>query len=316
MSFLTNLFTVFMQVLTLAVMIGVGFAGEKVGFFTEKAARLCNNLLFYVITPCVIVNSFLNVEYTPQNASGFFISLGCAAALHIVGMIAMSFLFKKGDGNKNAVFRYASMYSNMGYMGLPLSKAVLDAVTGNGDMGVFYCSAAVTCFNIFAFTHGIHIMSGEGKFDLKKLILNPGAISVLVGLPLFIFNIDLPSILATPVSSIGSMNTPLAMMMLGTYLAGANIKDALTQKNIYFAAFLKLLFFPLLLIGAFRLVGITGEILIVAAVFISAPTATNTVMFAAKYDKDTALASQVCGFSTLLSILTMPVCVAIAVMLA
>lgn len=317
MSFLSNMYTVFIQVLTLAVMIGVGFASDKIGFYTEKAARLGNNLLFYVITPCVIINSFLSVEYTPANAGGFFISFACAAALHVVGMLLLLVLFKKGDKDRNAVFRYACMYSNMGYMGLPLSRAVMEAVGSNAHMGTFYCSAAVACFNIFAFTHGIFVMSGDGKkFDLKKLILNPGAISVLIGLPLFIFDVKLPSVLATPISSIGSMNTPLAMMMLGTYLANANIKDALSEKKVYITAFIKLLALPIALIGLFRLCGVCGDILIVASVFVSAPTATNTAMFAAKFNKDTALASQVCGFSTLLSIFTMPLCVALAVMLS
>ena len=95
-----------------------------------------------------------------------------------------------------------------------------------------------------------------------------------------------------------------------------NSAGALSEKKVYFTAFLKLLAFPILLVLLFWLCGVRGDILIVASVFVSAPTATNTAMFAAKFNKDTALASQVCGFSTLLSILTMPVCVALGVMLA
>ena len=318
MSFLGNMYTVFMQVLTLAIMIAVGFTSDKLGVFTEKSARMCNNMLFYVITPCVIVNSFLSVEYTSENAKGFFTALACAAILHILGMIVTRFVFNKGDKSRNAVFKYACMYGNMGYMGLPLTKAVLDAVAGNGELGSFYCSAAVICFNAFAFSHGAYIMSGgEGeKFDRKKIVINPGVISVAIGLPLFLFKVKFPGVLQTPISSIGSMNTPLAMMMLGTYLANANIKDALKEKNVFFTAFLKLIAFPLFLICGFRLCGITGNVLIAASVFVATPTATNTAMFAAKFDKDTALASQVCGFSTMLSIFTIPVCTALGVLIS
>ena len=316
MTFLNNMYIVFIQVLMLAIMIGVGFVGDKLKVFTEKAARMCNDLLFYIITPCVIIKSFAEVDYTPENAGGFFVAFGCAAALHVLGMIVTLFIFNKGDKDRNAVFKYACMYSNMGYMGLPLSAAVLSAVSENGDMGTFYCSAAVVCFNMFSFTHGTFIMSGNKKFDLKKLILNPGTVSVLIGLPIFLFGIELPGVIYTPIESIGSMNTPIAMMMLGTYLSNANMKDALSEKKVYFTAFLKLLAFPILLVLLFWLCGLRGDILIVASGFVSAPTATNTAMFAAKFNKDTALASQVCGFSTLLSILTMPVCVALGVMLA
>lgn len=318
MTFLTNMYTVFIQVVILAIMIVVGFCGDKFGYFTEQAARLSNNLLFYIVTPCVIVNSFLNVEFNMQNAKGLLIAAACAVTLHAVGIIVVRFLFNKGDKDKNAIYKYASMYGNMGYMGLPLSKAVLDAISGNGDLGVFYCSAACAVFNIFSFTHGIGIMSKEEnkKFDIKKLFLNPGTIGVAIGLPLFLLNVSLPQIIATPVSSIGAMNTPLAMIMLGTYFAKADLKEAFGQKNIYITALVKLVFIPIFLICAFRLVGVTGNILIAVAVFVSTPTASNTAMFAAKYDRDASLASQVCGFTTLLSIVTMPFCVALAAMIA
>ena len=204
------------------------------------------------------------------------------------------------------------MYGNMGYMGLPLSKAVLDAITGNGDIGVFYCSIACAIFNIFAFTHGVTVMSKtKEKFDIKKLIVNPGALGVLIGLPLFLLKVPLPSVIATPISSIGAMNTPLAMIMLGTYLANANLKDAFSHKNIYIASFTKLILMPALLILGFYVCGVRGDLLITASVFVSAPSATNTAMFAAKYDRDTSVASQVSGFTTLLCTFTMPVFVAI-----
>lgn len=318
MSFLNNMYTVFIQVLILAIMIVVGFCGDKFGYFPEKASRMSTNLLFYIVTPCVIIDSFMKVEFNSKNAVGLLIATVCTVVLHLFGMVYTRFLFNKGDSDKNAIYKYASMYGNMGYMGLPLSKAVLDAISGSGDLGVFYCSAACAVFNIFSFTHGISIMSKEKntKFDFKKLIINPGALGVIIGLPIFLLNIKVPAVIATPISSIGSMNTPFAMIMLGTYFAKANLKEAFCQKNIYISALVKLIINPLILISLFRLCGLTGNTLIAVSIFVSTPTASNTAMFAAKYGRDASLASQVCGFSTLLSIITMPVCVALAAMIA
>ena len=319
MEFLGNAYTVFVQVMILAVIMAVGFFGDRFGYFTEHAARLCNDLLFYVITPCVIVNSFLNVEYTKESAGGFFKAFACAMAFHVIVIVLSLLIFNKGDRSKNIIYKYATVYGNMGYMGLPLARAVMETVTGNGDIGVFYCSAAVVSFNLFCFTHGVWLMSnsdGKGKFDPKKLILNPGSLSVIIGLPLFLLNVDLPNVIAAPVGHLASMNTPLAMVMFGTYLSRADFSSAFRQKNMYLTAFLKLLLIPLAMIGLFRLCGITGNLLIVASVFVSAPSANNTVMFAAKYGRDTSLASQVCGFTSILSVITMPACVALGIMLA
>ena len=317
MLFLQNMYTVFLQVVILAVMMFTGFFADKSGIFTQKASRAANNLLFYIITPCVIINSFLNVEFSAKNVGGLALAAACATVLHLLGIVIVKFMYNKGDADKNAVYKYASMYGNMGYMGLPLSKAVLDAITGNGDIGVFYCSIACAIFNIFAFTHGVTVMSKtKEKFDIKKLIVNPGALGVLIGLPLFLLKVPLPSVIATPISSIGAMNTPLAMIMLGTYLANANLKDAFSHKNIYIASFTKLILMPALLILGFYVCGVRGDLLITASVFVSAPSATNTAMFAAKYDRDTSVASQVSGFTTLLCTFTMPVFVAIGAALA
>ncbi len=317
MAFLTNVYTVFMQVAMLAIIMAVGFLGDRIGFFTEKAAKMANDLLFYIITPAVIINSFANVGFTKQNAISFLTAFLCAVAFHIVAMAVSALMFNKGDKNKNAIFKYGVMYGNMGYMGLPLSAAVISAVTGSGDIGVFYCSAAVAAFNIFSFTHGVWLMSdSSGKFDPKKLIINPGTIGVLIGAPLFLFGISVPEIIKTPLTHLANMNTPLAMVMFGTYLSKADFKTMFRQGNIYITAFIKLIALPLVSIFAFYLLGIRGNLLIVASVFVSTPTASNTVMFAAKYGKDTALASQLTGLVTLLSTITMPACVALAMMIA
>lgn len=317
MLFLTNVYTVFIQVLILAVLVAVGFSGDRLGFFTEQAARLVNNLLFYIITPAIIINSFVNVKFTKDSALDFVLAFGCAAAFHIVAILVSMLFFNKGRRDDNVIFKYSTAYANMGYMGLPLSAAVMQSVTGSGDIGTFYCSAAVCAFNIFSFTHGVSLMSGDGKkFDWKKLIINPGTMGILIGAPLFLLQITPPEIIKIPLTHLANMNTPLALLCFGTYLSKADLKSMWKRGNIYLTALLKLIVLPIAVILGFYLAGIRGNLLIVASVFVSAPTANNTVMLAAKFGKDTALASQVSGLVSILSILTMPACVALAMMLA
>ncbi len=317
MVFLANALNVFTQVLILAVIVMVGFFGDRIGFFTEKTARGCNDLLFYIITPALIINSFASIEFSNENARGFLLECLCSAAFHTLAIIVSLFVFNKGDRNKNVIFKYATVYGNMGFMGIPLSQAVMETVTGNGEIGVFYCSAAMVVFNIFSFTHGVMLMSNSGeKFSPKKLILNPGVIGILIGAPIFLFGITLPEIIKVPIEHIGNMNTPLAMVLFGTYLSKSDFKTMFKQGNIYITAVLKLIVLPLLAILGFYLVGLRGNLLIVASVFVSAPTATNTSMFAAKFGKDTALASQTTGLVSILAIATMPLCVALAMLLA
>ena len=304
--FLSYIPTAFTQVAMLAVLIAVGFTADKCRIYSEKTARATNDLLFYIITPSVIVNAFQKVELTAENGIGFLMAAVIAAVFHALMMAVVPFLHRK-TGNDRAVFCYGTMYGNVGYMGLPLAQAVA------GDKGVFYCSAVVAVFNIFAFTHGARLMQHEtGALNLKKLIINPGALGIIIGLPLFLLGIKLPTVLSSPIGYLGSMNTPLAMLMLGTYLAHTDLLEMFKRKENYVVAVLKLLVWPLAGITALWGIGIRGELLLSSAVFLAAPTATNTVMFSAKYGHDTGVASKLCGFTTMLAVLTMPVCMALA----
>ena len=294
------------QVGILYVMVLIGFIADKTKLYTEKTAKACTNLLFYIVTPAVIINSFFKQEFTPSSCRNLLISIGCGFLMHFVA-IAISYpVYLKGERDENAVFKYASIYGNVGYMTLPLTNAVL------GSEGVFYCSGVVMAFNVIAFTHGVLIMdNSQKKFELKKLILNPGVLGVAVGLPFFLLNIDLPDIITVPVANIDAMQTPLAMIIFGTYLANTDLKSVFKKKKIFLAGLIKLIVLPAAMFLIYKLIGLTGTLLTALMISSCAPSANNTVLFSAKYNKDTGLASQTVSVVSLISIITMPLIIAI-----
>ncbi len=306
--FFDNLKTIATQVIILYVVAGVGFASDKTGIFNKTDAKKVIDLLFNIVLPVAIIHTFASMEYTPQRVKGLFIAFVCAMATHLFGMGVSALTFKKRDSLlEKGIYHYATVLSNAAFLALPLAKSVI------GEEGVFYCAVYVGVFNIIAFTYGIYEISGhKAKIDLKKIILNPGSISVLIGVPLFLFKIKLPYIISYPMELVGSINSPLAMIVFGTFLANANFKNMFIKKEIYFISFLRLIFIPLCMMGLFRLCGVRGDLLAAMTISSSAPTATNTAMYAAKYENDTALGSEIAAQSSVLSIITMPVIVALA----
>lgn len=305
--FVQNLLTTAQQVFILYILIAVGFFADKFGLYTEKASKLNTNLLFYIVTPLVIVNSFLTIDNSPENLKNFGIAALLGVAIHTVGIILVLPLFRKTEKSKAGIYRYACIYGNCGYMALPLAQAVL------GAEGTFYCSAVIMVFNIFCFTHGIYIIGAQkGGFDFKKLLINPGTIGVAIGLPLYLFGVDLPTVIETPVTSLAALNTPLAMLIFGTYIARTDIKTMFTDKRIYLVGVVKLIAIPLVMIAAFKLLNIPTLLATAIAVSASAPCANNTVIFAGKYDLDTGTASKTVALVSFFSIITMPVMIALA----
>lgn len=308
--FTENFLTASKQVIILYIIVAVGFVCDRLGVFTEKTARASNDLLFYVVTPCVIIDSFFSTEFTPESAKSLLIAALGGAITHIVGIVLTVPFFRKKDDPDNAVFKFASVYGNMGYMALPLAQAVL------GEEGVFFCSAGVIVFQLFCFTHGVRVMNAgceKTKFDLKKFIVNPGVLGVAAGLPFFLLRVNMPEIISKPVSFIGSMNTPLAMLMLGTYMANAGLKTVFKNKKQYLAAFIKIIAVPAAVLCVVKFTGLmSGALLTACVIQASAPSANNTVMFAAKYGRDTGTASKTVAFVSFASVLTMPLMIALS----
>jgi predicted permease len=310
------------QIIILYVIVAMGVLAERLKWFPEATARACSKLLFYVITPCVIVRSFLNISYSPETLRGLGISVACGFLLHIVGLLLSEPFFRgKKNGDIEPILHFTAMYGNCGYMALPLAQALV------GELGVFYCSAVILTFQVFCFTHGAFTMSGgllfrskkssaaqsanSAKFDWKKLILNAGVLSVLVGLPLFLLRAPIPKEIAQPIDYVASMNTPLAMLMFGAYLSHASPKAIVRSPKIALAGAIKLFAIPAVVLTALLLCGVRGPLLQALIISASAPSANNTVVFAATYNRDARYAAQVVGIISIVSILTMPLIMAL-----
>lgn len=308
--FFQNLISAATQVAVLYVIVAVGFICDKAKIFSEKTARATVNLLLYIITPCTLINSFIQIEMNEDTVKKFFISFAVATATHIIAIVLNIPFFRNKADENNAVYKFASIYGNVGFMALPLAQAVL------GAEGVFYCANGVVVYNIICFTHGVSLMSKQKeKLNFKKLIFNPGVISVVIGLPIFLLKIKVPYVLSQPVSMLSELNTPVAMLIFGTYLANTDLKSMFTEIRIYKTAVLKLIVLPLICMGAYYLCGLSGTLLTASIITASVPSANNTFMFASKYDRDAAVASKTVALVSIISILTMPVMIAIAQLL-
>lgn len=306
-NFLGNLQTVAIQVVILYLIAGVGFVADKTKIFVQADGKRLVDLLFNLILPFAVIHSFLSMERTPEHIKGLGIAFALAFLTHLLGVLLSKVTFRKRSLKEQGIYHYALTFSNAAFLALPLAQSVV------GDEGVFYSSCYVAVFNVFAFTFGINEISGKtAKINLKNLILNPGSTSVIIGIPLFLLQLDLPDFITDTMTRIGACNSPMAMIVFGTFLANCNFKNIFLKKEVYFVSFLRLIFIPLVMLFIFKICGVEGKMLTALTISASAPIATNTAMYAAKYDNDTALSSELVGQTSVFSIITMPVIVALA----
>ncbi len=307
---MSSFLTVGTQVFILFIIMGLGFLARKLKWLNQEGVNSITNLMLYIITPCMLINAFQR-PFSPDQLRAFLIS-GLAAAGSITVSIFLAKLFVRDkDRARQNVQRYAAIFSNCGYMSLPLQQALL------GDLAVFYGASYVAIFNIFMWTYGLSLMcGGREKISLRRALLNPGTISVVIGLILFFGSVTLPELIARPVQYLAAVNTPMPMLLIGYYLAGMQVKNTLSGAGTYVALALKLIVFPLLTLGALWLCGVRGTLLISLVISVSAPVATISTMFATRYGGDAELSSALVAVSTLLSIFTMTGVVGLAALLA
>lgn len=303
---LENFLTVGTQVLVLFILIGVGVVCTKAKLLTSTAVRAMADVVLLFATPCVIIRSFQR-PLTAELMKDLGISALAAIGVHLLGIALAHLLCHDKDDARRSVLRFGVVFSNAGYMAIPLQQAIL------GDDGVFFGAVFVAVFNIVLWTYGVGVMSGGVKaLSLRKILLNPGLIGVTLGLIFLLGGITLPTVIASPINHLANLNTPLPMLIIGFYLAGANIKEALRDRSAYLTILLRLAVVPLITLGVMWLCGIRGTILVSAVIGASAPVATATTMFAAKFDRSPTLSVNLVVLSTLLSAITMPLIVGLA----
>lgn len=304
---LSNFITVGEQVLILFILIAVGFVCGKINMFNDNSVKNMTDFVLLIVTPCVIIECFQR-DFDPNMLKNLGISALISLCTFVCSIIIANLIIHDKNKASEKVYRFSAIFSNCAFMSLPLQSAIL------GADGVFYGAAFVAVFNLIVWSYGVISMSGDKNINFIKILLNPGILGVIIGITFFLLSIKLPSPILKPISYLAGLNTPLPMVIIGYHLSKAYPKKSLKNAKMYFVIFIRLILIPFSALGILLLFNIDKSVLIACLIAISAPTAAIATMFSAKYNQDTELSVNIVSISTLLSIITMPLIVALSQM--
>lgn len=298
-----------MNVLILFVLMGVGFVLAKTNVITRDGIKQMTEVLLKAVVPCVIINAYQR-EFEIAMVKNLGIALLFSVIIHILAMLIVPLIFKPTPDNRHKINRFSVMYSNAGFIALPLVQAVY------GGEGVFYAVAYLTVFNILYWTHGIYVYTDDmKKLSFKAAFTTPGVLGTIIGLLLFLLRIELPEVAQKTVSSLAALNTPLPMIILGAYLVNLDVKKVIKNGKMWLVCFLRLIAFPLVAIALALLMQMDDAIKLPLVMSSACPIAVVATLFATRYGLDSEYASEVVSMTNLLSIITLPVVMIIAVLL-
>lgn len=293
----------FRQNIVMFIYLLIGYLLFKKKLITAAGSGEMGKLLLYVIMPVAILRSYAR-DFSMEMLAGFLVSFAAALASLILAMVVSTLFFRK----KSAIRQFGASFSNAGFIGIPLVQMTL------GEEAVFYVASFVAILNILQWTYGVFIMTRDREtVRLRKIVTNPIVISFAVGMALFFLPIKIPELLSGVIGTLASMNGPLAMIVLGAYLAQTSLKELFTDGETYLCAFVRLIVIPVLTIVLLWVIpGTYSTVRLAVMLVAAAPVGSNVAIFAQLYHKEYTTAVKDVCLSTVFSILTMPLIIGLA----
>ncbi len=295
------------QVFIMFLLLAVGYLLFQLKLVSAATNSQLTSIILYVVMPCMILSTY-QMDYDPDKARNLLLGF-LVSAISLGIAIGVSYIVRiNGDSKRVATEQFCVIFANCGFMAIPLISALF------GQLGVFYCNTYLTMFNIIIWTYGVALMQKKEKNTEKitwkariKPFITPVMISIVVGLATYFLQIRFPAPVESAINYIGSMNTPLAMIVSGIYIAQSDLKKALTNRRIYGMLLIKCFLIPFVLIVVFRQIPMDPTLAMVILIASSCPTASNSMLFADKYGQDVETASNIFTLTTLLSIISLPI---------
>ena len=195
--------------------------------------------------------------------------------------------------------------------GIPLLQATL------GSEYVVYSCGFIIVQLVLLWTHCCTVLRGDKGIDLKKIVTNLNLIAIVAAALLFALHITLPAGLVTTISSVGNMIGPLGMLLAGMAIASSPLKKLVLTPRYYLTVFLRLILYPMVTLGLLWLLKAQTWIpdgkAILMTVFLSGITPVCSALnsMVQLYDRDMEESGALYVLTTLLSIVTMPMVIAV-----
>lgn len=297
-----DIFPVLKQMSALSLMMLTGYFANRFGIMGRESQKWLSKLLINITCPALILSSVTTSGRLDSQKTLYMIFLAAILYYVLLPFLAKAFSLCAAPERRS---EYQSMliYSNLGFMGIPVANAVL------GKESILYISIFMAVCNISLFSYAVMLLdnrSSEGQKIQFSRMINPGTVSAVLAVVLYLLNISFPSLLLDPITSVGNVTTPLAMLVIGASLANSNLKEMINEKSMILFTCLRLIVLPLLLWVVCKLL-ITDKLLAGVLILISGmPVASNIVMLCNELNRDGDYIAKGVFFSTLFSVVTIP----------
>lgn len=303
------------QMFVVFVLIAIGYVLKKRNIVDDRAHANLSRMELFVFAPALNLASQIencNVQTLKDNAVLIIygISLAFAAAL-VAGPVSKLFVRDHKAHRDNAyarnIYRYALTFANYGFLGNFLIKEVW------GLEMLFKYSMFTFGMAIFSNSWGLYILIPKDRNqsvlkNIQKGVLSPPVIALVIGMIIGLLNLGqyIPPFMNTVIDNASNCMGPIAMLLAGMVIGNYELKGLFDNIKVYIITAMRLIIIPALMIIVLKLLGVSGDIIVLSLVAFACPIGLNTIVFPAAYEGDTKMGASMVLISSFLAVITIP----------
>ena len=280
----------------------LGYVACKLGYMGDKFDKKLSSIVVDITCPLLVLSSVMGDELPDRTLILPLLGVGFLTyvLLLVFGFWVPRFITHNHD--HQGMIGFALMFANVGFIGYPIVTSIF------GPKAVFYAALLNMPNTFFIFTAGVMLVKGE--YSLKqfnpRVLFSPAMIGAFLAAVIVALGIHTPDIIARPITMVGNITVPAALMIIGSSMAKLPLKEIVGSPKVYAASVLRLAVVPLCIYSLFKLCGVPSLINNINTVVIAMPVASFGTMFCLKFGRDPKLMTEMTFITTLGSIITIP----------
>ncbi|MBQ8840226.1 MAG: AEC family transporter [Clostridia bacterium] len=282
-----------------------GFLLIKSKLVKEGSISAFAKLLMYVCSPCLVFSSVTRNNFSSELVVQLLVALVFISCMLLLGLLIFHFVFKKKSGDiKYRIYNLATTFANCAFMGVP----VLEALFPDYPQAIAFSAMFSLAMNVLGWSVGSFIISKDKKYiSVKKILLNPATIALVIAVPFFVFGLQLPYFVGDVVSLLAKMTTPLCMLIMGMRLATVPARGIFLVPSQYLIIAIKQIVFPLATLLLLLPLPLDPQMKSSIYIMMCCPVASVVLNFAEMIGQGQRNAANLVLLGTSLSVITIPV---------
>lgn len=296
---------IFNQLITMAVVMVIGFVGAKSKYFEESLQDNISKIILRITMPLLVLTTLSGrtLEASMLKNALYMVAAEVVVMLTLFAIGKLSGSLFRMPEQVRSVHTCMMTFGNAGFVGYPLITALY------GEEGLFYAVIFCLAHDMIFYSLGMFTMarsSGGTILEALKKLINPVAIAFLIGFMMLLFGLRLPELIHNTMAQVGAMTTSLSLVYVGMALAQIDFRAIYKRFGLYLIVLFKMILLPALAVLLLTKWGMNPMVLAILAIELSMPAQPSLGVFASQMGADPGYATEGIFLTTVLSMATLP----------